>query len=268
MIIAHDIDTSRVFGVDHDITKTNFNGVLDQLLTLEEPRSKIPTFDELLQWCIKVNDQNGFNQTNDNVIKLMLDIKVDNDPIILYDLIWDSFNKFKGVDYWKDKIIFGIWRDDFYIPSKLDDFKVINIAFDFMTAQKVNEAVKSKTKNSKLYGVSLINLSLQRQNEKDNIIQWAKNQTLKLWFWTVNTNQELKEIIEAFAINENCYLLEGVVTDNPIALKNESAVKNYGYVTCIKFWFKLRLYGTFLYFLRRGYNLSTVFVILKKIGFI
>ena len=73
IVIAHDIDTNRVFGEDYVITETAWKGKLDQLLTLREPRSPIPLFDDVLTWVIEVWDNGG-------QIKLMLDIKPDNNP--------------------------------------------------------------------------------------------------------------------------------------------------------------------------------------------
>ncbi|GMM32506.1 phosphatidylglycerol phospholipase [Martiniozyma asiatica (nom. inval.)] len=255
VIIAHDINTARVFGADYNITKTPWNNVLSKLLTLEEPRSPIPLFDQLLDWCMNVCD-------GGTPIKIMLDIKTDNDPKKLYDLIWISFNNRRGVEYWNDKIIWGLWKPHYYLPEYLLGQEVININFDLKSAKEFNESIKIK--NGKLSGISIIGISLSVDNDKKDLIAWCEKENIKLWFWTINKNWELNYAIEECKL-KNSTILEGFVTDDPISLCKYTPITTKD---IINWWFKKHIYKAFLFFFRRGYHLKFIFTILHKVGFI
>lgn len=229
----------------------------------------MPLLRDVLNWCIEVNEN---MIGNDKIpIQLMLDIKTDNDPIKLYGLIFELFNELKGIDYWKDKIIFGIWRWDFYIYDNLKDFKVINITFDIQLAKSFYNKVLEIEPNAKIHGISIINMIIYRENECNELINWIRDNELKLWFWTVNDNIELQKIIKLCEEEENgnVSLLEGIITDDPIAVLDEQKAKlSVNWKSNLKWWVKVRIYSWFLYLSRRGYNLRTVFAILKRIGFV
>lgn len=263
IVIAHDIDTLRVFGEEHIITATNYIGVLDQLLTLREPRSRMPIFEEVLQWAIDVN-----NRTDGRVIKLMLDIKADNDPNQLYALMWKCFEKLNSVDYWKDKIIFGLWRSSFYVHDLLKQFEVINITFDVRIAQKFYSDIKQIHPDARLDAVSITHFMLYRGQDFAELLEWASTNGIKLWYWTVNDNIELKYAVEHTRHSGGVSLLKGVITDDPIKVVAED-VKNISITRYnINWWIKKNFFSIFLFFFRRGYNMRPIFLFLAKIGFL
>lgn len=263
IVIAHDIDTLRVFGEEHIITATNYIGVLDQLLTLREPRSRMPIFEEVLQWAIDVN-----NRTDGRVIKLMLDIKADNDPNQLYALMWKCFEKLNSVDFWKDKIIFGLWRSSFYVHDLLKQFEVINITFDVRIAQKFYSDIKQIHPDARLDAVSITHFMLYRRQDFAELLEWASTNGIKLWYWTVNDNTELKYAVEHTRHSGGVSLLKGVITDDPIKVVAEDAnnisITRYN----INWWIKKNFFSIFLFFFRRGYNMRPIFLFLAKIGFL
>lgn len=263
IVIAHDIDTLRVFGEEHIITATNYIGVLDQLLTLREPRSRMPIFEEVLQWAIDVN-----NRTDGRVIKLMLDIKADNDPNQLYALMWKCFEKLNSVDYWKDKIIFGLWRSSFYVHDLLKQFEVINITFDVRIAQKFYSDIKQIHPDARLDAVSITHFMLYRGQDFAELLEWASTNGIKLWYWTVNDNIELKYAVEHTRHSGGVSLLKGIITDDPIKVVAEDAnnisITRYN----INWWIKKNFFSIFLFFFRRGYNMRPIFLFLAKIGFL
>jgi phosphatidylglycerol phospholipase C len=266
VVITHDVDTFRIFGEKHNINETNYFGVLNQLLTLDTPRSKIPLFEDLLNWCVEVNDN---LEISDRKIKLMLDIKSNNDPAQLYNLIWKEFELVKGIDYWRDKIIFGIWRSDFYIPEKLNNFKIVNITFDVYAAKKFYDEIKQIDENAKLHAISVINLHLYRKNDSLTMIKWLDDNKIKLWYWTINNYLELQRAKELATLPNGELLLEGIITDDPIGVLDESVSKKvFNWKYNLKWWIKTNIYSVFLFFFRRGYNLKPFFILMKKIGFI
>lgn len=268
IVIAHDVDTLRVFGEDYNIPKTNYIDGLDKLLTLREPRSTMPLFEDVLTWCVNINEK--FKDLNVNrKIKLMLDIKTDNDPIQLYDLMWKLFEKVNGIDYWNDKLLFGLWRSDFYIPERFTDFPVIHITFDVNAAIKFYNQMKEVDGNAKLHAVSIINLVLYRKNDSLELIKWLNEKNIKLWFWTINDNLELQQAFKLARLSNGETLLEGVITDDPVKVLDESKSKEITtWKYNLRWWIKTNIYSLFLFLFRRGYNLRPFFVLMKKIGFI
>lgn len=265
VVIAHDIDTSRVFGEPGIITETNYVGVLDQMLTLAIPKSKMPLFEEVLDWCVKVNEH--YNQRG-RTIKLMLDIKTDNDPTKLYELLWEKFDRIKGIEYWKEKIIFGLWKSNFYIPEKLNGFNVINITFDILSSLNFYKEIKELDENATINSISVINFILYREEDRSKMIDWAISKNLTLWFWTVNNYLELQQVIQICTLKDGTSILEGIVTDNPVTVidKTSSPIINWRYN--IKCWAKMKMFGLFLFFFRKNYSLRPLFVQLRKFGLI
>lgn len=266
IVITHDIETKRVFGESHNITTTNYENVLNKLLTIKEPRSKMPLFDEVLIWCIEVNEKQ--DSCGNETVKLMLDIKTDNDPEILYKEIFELFNQHNGIDYWKDKVIFGLWRPEFY-NQRFTDFLVVNISFDFYMAKNFLKEIKNKSSKSKLHAVSMVNLILYRKDEFKEFIDWLEANNLKLWMWTINENIELKSILTCCSSWADTSLLEGVITDDPIKLLDvEGSLQQYNWKYRLSIFIKSSIYGLMLRLIRNKYDISYLVIALKKIGFL
>lgn len=267
IVIAHDIETKRVFGESHNITNTDYSTVLSKLLTIREPRSKMPLLEDALKWCIKVNDLN--HRTDRHVIKIMLDIKTDNDPEVLYTKIFELFKALNGVDYWKDKIYFGIWRYEFFIAEKLDGFSIINISYDYFVAKQFYQKLTQNHPGVKLHAISMINYIIYRKDECKEFICWLTENNLKLWLWTVNDNIELQKAYEFCSASGDEKLLEGVITDDPIKLINEeSSQKSYTLKYRFCQFLKCAFYNLMLKLMRNKYNISYLLVFLKKAGFL
>lgn len=258
VIIAHDIDTNRVFGEDYIVTETPWKGKLDQLLTLREPRSPIPLFKDVLSWVAEVWD-------NGKEVKLMLDIKADNNPQQLYELIWEMFKDNRGVDYWKNKIIWGLWNTSFILSDYLKGWEVINITFDINVAINFNKVCEENS--VKLHAVSIFSMIMYNNAEASKLLSWAKDNKIKIWFWTLNKHCE---VLKAIDFTMNGELLEGVITDDPPAAMGlpDQEGNKLSFSYNFNWWAKKQIYWLFLFFSRRKYDIRPVFRILQKIGFI
>lgn len=255
VVIAHDVDTTRVFGEAYNICKTPWEGKLDTLLTLREPRSPMPLMENLLSWVCGVYDDGGS-------VKLMLDIKLDNDPQQLYDLLWKLFEEIRGLDYWKDKIIWGLWRPSYILPQ-LKGWEVINIAFDIQAAIGFHKVCLER--NVTLSAVSMFHMIIYNRNEGKELLKFAEEQNLKIWYWTINKRNEIIK-----AENFTGALLAGIITDDPIEAmsKQETLVNSFNLGYVVSWWFKKQFYWLFLTLSRRNFNLSPIFRVLQKIGFV
>lgn len=260
IVIAHDIDTERVFGARYDITKTPYDGVLSELRTLREPHCKMPLFTETLKWFIEEREEG-------KEIKLMLDIKTDNDPDELFHLIKNDLESFKSIEYWYDKLIFGLWRPDFYKLEFLKNFDVVHIAFDVNFAKTFVKAIENE--NGKISAVSLFSMVIYTETEKNALIELCETKGLKIWFWTINVKPELDDALKACQLSDGSNLLTGIITDDPISVRGEnSKSKNLGIVYNIQWWIRKRCYLLFLFLVRRNYNVFPLFKMLKRVGFI
>lgn len=255
VVIAHDIDTRRVFGENYVVTETAWHGKLDQLQTLREPRSPMPLFKDVLAWAAGVWDQGG-------EIKLMLDIKADNDPQQLYELVWAMFEANRGVEYWKNKIIWGLWTPAFILPSFIKGWEVINITFDVNVAVEFHKVCLER--GVELHAVSIYGVIMDNKVEGQKLLTLVRDNGLKIWFWTLNRHLEVAKAVE-FA--DNGALLEGVVTDDPPAAMGIVNVKP-SVAYSLGWWFKGQLYWIFLTLMRRKYNVRPLFRVLQKVGFI
>lgn len=274
VVITHDVNTRRVFGESFEISKTRYVGVLDQLRTIAKPRSPMPLLEEVFDWCVKVNEK---VKPTGREIQLMLDIKIDNDPVFLMQRLWAECRKPRmGIEdadeiakYWKKKIILGLWDSKFYDPAISNYFTIVNITLDIKKAEKFYEEIKRKDANATLHAVSMINMILYRTQDRDEMVHWAGKEGIKLWFWTVNENSDLHQIISICSLSNGKSLLEGIVTDDPVKVIDEkSLTENKGLGYNLKWWLKTNLYALFLYLSRAGYNLGPLFYWLKRIGFI
>lgn len=228
--------------------------------TLREPRCKMPLFTETLNWFIEERDKG-------KEIKLMLDIKTDSDPDELFQLIKKDLESFKSIEYWYDKLIFGLWRPNFYKLDFLKNFEVIHIAFDVNFAKTFVDEIENQ--KGKISAVSLFSMVIYTETEKNALIELCKTKGLKIWFWTINVKAELDDALKVCQLSNGNNLLAGIITDDPIAVRGEdSKSKNLGIVYNIQWWIKKRCYLLFLFLVRRNYNVFPLFKMLKKVGFI
>lgn len=235
----------------------------------------MPLLDDVFAWCIKINNDEEIKK-NGREIKLMLDIKADNDPVSVMEKLWTECQKeregitsINPVKYWEDKLILGLWNANYYHVDISKHFPIVNITFDVNIAKKFYNQIREKDSNAKLHAVSIINLILYRESDRNELLKWAKEEDVKLWFWTVNENVELETIIKLCSLSNDESLLEGVVTDDAVKLLEKPVEgTSGGWKYTFKVWFKARIYALFLFLFRRGYNLRPLFIGLKSIGFI
>ncbi|GAV28283.1 hypothetical protein PMKS-001753 [Pichia membranifaciens] len=274
VVVTHDVNTLRVFGGEFQISKTKYVGVLDQLRTIAKPRSPMPLLEEVLDWCVKVNEE---VKHTGREIKLMLDVKSDNEPTLLMKKLWAECQKDRlksgdsneMIKYWKKKLILGLWDSKFYDPAVSNNFTIVNITFDILKAQRFYKEIKEKDKDARLHAISMINLILYKAQDKDDMLRWAEEENIKLWFWTVNENADLQNIITICSLPSGNSLLEGIVTDDPIKVLDQSTlVKTPRWRYNLKWWLKSKIYSFFLLLSRGGYNLGPFVNCLKRIGFI
>lgn len=231
-MVSHDPNTLRCFGVNHEITKTPFKGVLDQLtianpkadlsddsddaksensysqeqraqlseamhkkaLNLETPQY-IPTFEQVARKFASDEKYHG--------IRLMIDIKMTNEPWVVGKIV----NILRSVNpdlegFWAPRTVLGIWRLDVLKAAQVDApvFKVAHIGVSRSLARRFMEY-------SQVSAISLHHIALTAGSGGDQLISDAKSQGRFVYTWTVNTVQLMK-----WAVASD---LDGIITDHP-----------------------------------------------------
>ena len=205
VIVNHDGTTGRMWDKNYIIAEENF----DTLSTLKHKilpnEEKFMTFKDLVIWSLK----------NENC-KLMLDIKFDNDKIILnkiYSILLDLKN---DINYWHNRIIFGVWSLDWYQygiqTTILKGFKIIVITMSLDVATKfINYSNELHDPDYSLYGISLLYVSSWTKKFRDSMIPLIHKNNIHVFLWTVN-----KKIDMDYLIGLPIY---GIITDDPIETK-------------------------------------------------
>ncbi|QPG76970.1 hypothetical protein FOA43_004364 [Brettanomyces nanus] len=259
IVICHDSDTTRVFGKRYDVTQEKYTETLSVLRTIREPHLPMPTLTEVFQWC-----KEKCAKTHRN-IKLMLDIKRDCDPDLLLKLLLADLTEVgPNIEYWYDKLIFGMW-DSRYYCKEMDPFQIINITFDVNVSKQVVQEIIAK--GGHVFAVSILSLILYNGSLSRQFYDFCNENHLKIWFWTINLKKEADDAVKFCTLPSGKSMLAGLVTDDPLSVAAEKE-ESLGLKYHILLFLKKNLYLLFLFLLHRKFNMLPIFKLLKSIGFI
>ncbi|KAK6466075.1 Glycerophosphodiester phosphodiesterase [Scheffersomyces coipomensis] len=263
LIISHDISTKRVF-IDKDGNETNFiipeqnYEDLKDLKTIEGNQPLI-TFKQLLTWYVNFIEHESEDIDADEKFKIMLDIKPLNPPKILRFIIKDLLSVKNDLNWWLNKVQFGVWdlnfikffnqdsyfQDLFYNQEfnnkyGFNHFDIINISGSWRRSiQYINynfylDSLKAKKGGEersyfKITGISLLYFSTWSTEFLTKFIPLLKLQNLKFYSWTINTTEQFDYVN---SIGRVAKLPEyGVISDYPdvmyqhkLSLEQESEV--------------------------------------------
>ncbi|KAG7660841.1 uncharacterized protein J8A68_005658 [[Candida] subhashii] len=234
IVISHDGNTKRVFvdqdgnETDYTITETDFD-TLKELRTLDGGYPLL-SFQDVLHFYKDYVDNNEKEQ----VLKLQLDIKRFNPAKITKYIIEDLLIIEDDLNWWINRIQFGIWdlnflkylnQDDFFQQkfkavdngSMFDIFHISTNWRDSIFYINYNYYLDGVTDNDrikfKLSGVSLIYLASWSVGFLTKFVPLLKAQDLKLYSWTINHRLQYDYLTKVGKIAE---LSEyGVISDFP-----------------------------------------------------
>lgn len=213
LLINHDAMTGRTFNRDVKIQDEKYFGTLDKLRNVSPPFDGMLTFEKLLEWCLSKWT------TGSNKFQIFLDIKVANNQSIL-DHIISAFKKLRPLEFWFDKIIFGLWNLEFYeyAISKnqlLANFEIFNISFSptisrkFIQASERHQQEDPEGFKMPISGLSVSHVATWHKHNFYPIYQLIRKHNLKFYTWTVNKEEDLKWVLDLQA--------DGIMTDFPEA---------------------------------------------------
>ncbi|KAG0669800.1 hypothetical protein C6P45_003320 [Maudiozyma exigua] len=205
VIVNHDGTTGRMWDNDYIIAEQDFNTLSTLKHKVLPNDEKFLTFKDLINWSL----------TNENC-KLMLDIKFDNDKIILNKIYSIMLELKDDINYWQKRIIFGVWSLDWYQygiqTTILKGFKTIVITMSLDVATKfINYSQDLNDPDYALYGIYLLYVSSWTKKFRDSMIPLIQRNNIQVFLWTVN-----KKIDMDYLIGLPIY---GIITDDPIETK-------------------------------------------------
>ncbi|VUG16041.1 PGC1 [Brettanomyces bruxellensis] len=257
IVISHDSETERVFGKSYNVTQESYKDTLSKLRTLREPHLPMPTLNELLKWCREKSEKTGRN------IQLMLDIKKDCDPKLLLKLLLQDLEEAgPNIEYWHNKLIFGMW-DSRYYCKEMDPFRIINITFDIDVAEKVVAEIKERAGEFRLFQFFTSYYTILHY--PGNCSNFCVKNDIKIWFWTINLKKEAIDAVNFCALPSGESILAGLITDDPIEASAKRP-ENLGIMYNANLFVKRHLYVGFLYLLHNNYNVVPIFTLLKTLG--
>lgn len=249
IVISHDKNTKRCFGIDFRIQETPYAGVIDKLLIPKEGRKKkhshfsnvnqnltekelyqLPTFESIAE-------KFASDPLYESVL-LMIDIKLYNSASIVPKLV-DVLKKVNSdlEGFWAKKIILGIWRLDVLEAAKqfAPMFDVIHIgvsrrlAKEFMDRAYIEKDPKETKNETSSAGLNDETAPLISNDNNESRIQQVKG--VSLFRYTLMSLGGLKFIEEAKKRNMSVYMwtvndipamkwcmasdLDGIITDYP-----------------------------------------------------
>lgn len=208
VVMNHDNTTGRMYNKNLVINDTNWQD-LRKLYCKNVPGEHIPTLVDALKWTMEHSS-----------VKLLIDIKPTNEKIILIKIMSDMLKVYNNLKFWQEKIIFGLWRLDWYEfgieTNVLKDFKFVAISFSSDMSLKFIEYSKElNNPHYKLHGVSLYFISTWTNEFRMKILPYLQEHNLHIYVWTVNHDIDFKYLV-SLPIN-------GIISDDPIqAIKSKN----------------------------------------------
>ncbi|CAN6612212.1 hypothetical protein TRVA0_005S00672 [Trichomonascus vanleenenianus] len=193
VVVTHDPNSFRCFGVKHDIPTTPYHGVLNKLLTTMEPREPMPTFEQIARLFAESAE---FSQ-----IQLMLDVKRTNEPGVITKVVSILREVNPDMNFWGQRMVFGIWREDVLAAVKMEspEIPVVFIGVSKSLARRFMA-------HDQVVGISLHHIVLSIAGGSQLVAE-AKARGRLVYSWTINSDQAMR-----WAISAN---LDGVITDTP-----------------------------------------------------
>ncbi|GAA5920517.1 hypothetical protein JCM6882_005414 [Rhodosporidiobolus microsporus] len=110
IVMFHDPHLDRTTNGTGRIQTQNYHGQLDQLRTNKSPHQKIPTLRETLQLLMRPENQH---------VSLNIDVKVDNDPERLFQLIAELVKAHEGYETkLGPRLVLGLWHPKYVEPAQ------------------------------------------------------------------------------------------------------------------------------------------------------
>ena len=201
VVVNHDATTGRMWEHDYVVAEQDFS-VLRALKHKVNAEERFMSVKELFQWALEHPD-----------CVLMLDIKFDNEKLLL-NKVYDAMRDVKDdLAYWRKRIIWGFWTLDWYKygveTGIVADFKVINITMSLDSAQDfIDYSAGMADPHFKLHGVSLLYVATWTSRFRNRMAPVIAKRGLCVYLWTVNKLEDMRYTVGL--------PIHGVITDDPV----------------------------------------------------
>lgn len=201
VVVNHDATTGRMWDRDFVVAEQDYS-VLRTLRHRVNSDEHFMAVSELFEWALAHPD-----------CLLMLDIKFDNDKLLLNKTYAAMRDANSDMDYWRKHIIWGFWTLDWYRygveTGIVADFRVINITMSLDSAQEfIDYSAGIADPHFKLHGLSLLYVASWTRRFRDRIAPIVRKRGLTVYLWTVNRLEDM-QLTRGLPIH-------GVITDDPV----------------------------------------------------
>ncbi|KAL3427124.1 glycerophosphoryl diester phosphodiesterase [Phlyctema vagabunda] len=190
IVLAHDATLKRCFGKDDKVVDCDWS-YIKTLKTLEAPHEPMPSFKDLLEYLTAPGLED---------IWVLLDIKLDNDPEQLMQLLASTLAEVQPSRAWNQRILLGCWAAKYFplCDKYLPGYQIVFIGWSLPYARKLLKVPG--------VGFNMMQQVLLGPSGKSFMRKVQKAQR-PLFVWTVNQAEWMKWSIK----NE----VDGVITDDP-----------------------------------------------------
>lgn len=201
VIVNHDDTTGRMWDENYTIANEDYS-TLSKLNHKVNSDEKVMTIHDLFTWLV---DHNG--------CRLMLDIKFDNEKLLLNKTLETMLSIKNDISFWQKRIIWGFWLLEWYEYSvetgiiKGFDVIVITMSLD-IAEQFIDYSIKLDNENFKLYGISLLYVSSWTRRFREKLLPIVQKWNVKVFLWTVNKQIDMKYLVGL--------PIYGIITDDPV----------------------------------------------------
>jgi len=188
IVMCHDPNLLRCFNIKKQVSDMNYYGEIDKLLTIKEPKDKMPLLKDVLE-LVHTKGQ-----------WLLIDIKMDNPIRIIHEIANVLRKVDDNLDYWKSRILLGIWHEKFLDACQSELF-MIPITHISLSA--------TYTRSKFLYNsqVQSLNMYLPSLYNEDPLIKEAQAMGKSILVWTVNDEDWMHLALDLG--------VDGVISDYP-----------------------------------------------------
>ncbi|TQN70397.1 Phosphatidylglycerol phospholipase C [Colletotrichum shisoi] len=194
VVLSHDGNLKRCFGVDRRISECEWN-YLRTLRTVQEPGEGMPRLGDLLAFLAK----GGAARER---VWVLLDIKTDDPPVELLERVAEVLASTPGPVPWEERIVLGCWNQPYitHVRSILPTYPVTLISWSPLYARGFLSPAEPNL-SFNMFQKSLVGPAGKL------FIRDVRKAGRRLFVWTVNDEEWMEWSIRAGA--------DGVITDDP-----------------------------------------------------
>ncbi|CAK7894635.1 phosphatidylglycerol phospholipase C [[Candida] anglica] len=235
IIISHDANTKRLFETedgqptDLNILYSSYEKDLKNLKRIGS-NEKLATLKDVLHWFVGYIEN---HQSSELVYRIMFDIKRQNPPKLLNNVVKHMLEVKDDIEFWNKRIQFGVWdlkmvkylnQEQYFkdVYTKYGEhMDIFHISVSWQESLQYLEYNKfldlQKTRDGlfkfKVTGISFLYISTWSKDFITHFLPLMRAQNLKLYSWTINTQAQFDFLWSMGKLYK--FREYGIISDHP-----------------------------------------------------